>query len=214
MAEKKENFFSKLMSKIVITDDDEDMDDEDYSSENDDYEDIPEVKSRPARSESPKTTYSSYVDDEEEEEYSRPVKAPKVRNKRTANRQQSSYDSSDRSMSSRMEGDTNVISIRRGDKVIFEVCVKKPTSIEDGRIISDTLLEGKAVVLNLEGIDVNLAQRIIDYTGGACYSIGGKLRGVTRYIYLAAPKSIEISGDLIEMIETTANSFGSYNNYY
>ena len=40
----------------------------------------------------------------------------------------------------------------------MEVCVIKPASMEDTREIADTLLAGCTVVLNLEGIDVDIAQ--------------------------------------------------------
>ncbi len=46
----------------------------------------------------------------------------------------------------------------------MEVCVIKPTSVEDAREITETLLANRTVVLNLEGIDVDIAQRIIDFT--------------------------------------------------
>ena len=47
----------------------------------------------------------------------------------------------------------------------------KPASMEDTREIADTLLDNATVILNLEGIDVELAQRIIDFASGACYSL-------------------------------------------
>ena len=53
----------------------------------------------------------------------------------------------------------------------MEVCVIKPSSMEDTREIADTLVDNSTVILNLEGIDVELAQRIIDFTSGACYSL-------------------------------------------
>lgn len=58
----------------------------------------------------------------------------------------------------------------------MEVCVIKPSSMEDTREIADTLVDNSTVILNLEGIDVELAQRIIDFTSGACYSLGGSFR--------------------------------------
>lgn len=53
----------------------------------------------------------------------------------------------------------------------MEVCVIKPTTMEEAREIADTLVDNSTVILNLEGIDVELAQRIIDFTSGACYSL-------------------------------------------
>ena len=37
----------------------------------------------------------------------------------------------------------------------MEVCVIKPTSVEDAREITETLLANRTVVLNLEGLDVD-----------------------------------------------------------
>ena len=49
----------------------------------------------------------------------------------------------------------------------------KPTSVEDAREITETLLSGRTVILNLEGLDLEVAQRIIDFTSGATYAISG-----------------------------------------
>ena len=48
----------------------------------------------------------------------------------------------------------------------MEVCVIKPNSIEDEIEITDTLLNGRTVVINMEGLSVDIAQRIIDFTSG------------------------------------------------
>ena len=54
----------------------------------------------------------------------------------------------------------------------MEVCVFKPTLFDEAREITDTLLSQCTVVLNFEGLDVDLAQRIIDFASGSCYAIG------------------------------------------
>ena len=78
----------------------------------------------------------------------------------------------------------------------MEVCVIKPTSMEDTREIADTLLDNATVILNLEGIDVELAQRIIDFASGACYSLNGTLQKISSYIFVLGPSSVDITGDL------------------
>ncbi len=82
----------------------------------------------------------------------------------------------------------------------MEVCVIKPNSMEDTREIADTLLANCTVVLNLEGIDVEVAQRIIDFACGACYSINGSLQKVSSYIFILTPASVEISGDIQDIL--------------
>lgn len=85
---------------------------------------------------------------------------------------------------------------RSSQTVNMEVCVIKPTSMEDTREIADTLVDNSTVILNLEGIDVELAQRIIDFTSGACYSLGGSLQKVSSYIFILGPSNVDITGDL------------------
>ena len=82
----------------------------------------------------------------------------------------------------------------------MEVCVIKPTSVEDGREITETLLANRTVVLNLEGLDVDIAQRIIDFTSGSCFAISGNLQKIARYIFIITPPSVDISGDFQDIL--------------
>ena len=66
--------------------------------------------------------------------------------------------------------------------------------------ITDTLLSGRSVILNLEGLHVDIAQRIIDFTSGSCYSINGNLQKISSYIFIITPESVEISGDFQELL--------------
>lgn len=90
-----------------------------------------------------------------------------------------------------------VVQMRRSS---MEVSLIKPTSMEDTREICDYLLAGKAVVLNMEGIHMEVAQRIIDFTCGATYSMDGNLQKISNYIFIATPSSVELSGDFPELL--------------
>ncbi len=92
------------------------------------------------------------------------------------------------------------ITRRRSGGSGMEVCVIKPSTFEDSREVTETLLTGRAVVLNFEGLDVDLAQRIIDYTCGTCVAIDGNLRKISNYIFIVTPKSVDISGDLQDLL--------------
>lgn len=85
----------------------------------------------------------------------------------------------------------------------MEVCVIKPASVEDAREITETLLANRTVVLNLEGLDVEIAQRIIDFTCGSTYAISGNLQKISNYIFIITPASVDISGDFQEIISGT-----------
>lgn len=82
----------------------------------------------------------------------------------------------------------------------MEVSLVKPTSLDDAKEICDYLLAGKTVVINMEGITMETAQRIIDFTSGATYSMDGNLQKISSYIFIATPQSVELSGDFQDLI--------------
>ena len=88
----------------------------------------------------------------------------------------------------------------------MEVCVIKPTTIEDAREITETLLQNRTVVLNLEGLDVDIAQRIIDFTSGSCFAIDGNLQKISHYIFIITPASVDVSGDFQDLFGGAFNS--------
>lgn len=77
----------------------------------------------------------------------------------------------------------------------MEVCVIKPSSFEEAREITETLLKDRTIVMNLEGLDVDVAQRILDFTSGSCFAIGGNLQKISMYIFILTPASVDVSGD-------------------
>lgn len=96
-----------------------------------------------------------------------------------------------------------VTSIRQMKKMSdagMEVCVIKPTTVEDAREITETLLANRTVVLNLEGLDVEIAQRIIDFTSGSCFAMSGNLQKISHYIFIITPASVDISGDFQDLL--------------
>jgi cell division inhibitor SepF len=82
----------------------------------------------------------------------------------------------------------------------MEVCVIKPTDVNDAKEITETLLANRTVVLNLEGLDVDIAQRIIDFTSGSCFAMSGNLQKISHYIFIITPASVDISGDFQEIL--------------
>lgn len=85
----------------------------------------------------------------------------------------------------------------------MEVVVVKPTEFEDSREITETLLSNRTVVLNLEGLNVDIAQRIIDFASGSCFAMRGNLQKISHYIFIITPPSVDISGDFQDLISGT-----------
>lgn len=144
-----------------------------------------------------------YLDDEEDVE-----PAPKKFTKAKAVKEEEEYE--DRIPKKTVQPKVTPIrqvSARKLPGSGMEVCVIKPTSVEtDGREITDTLLANRTVVLNLEGLDMDVAQRIIDFTSGSCYAISGNLQKISHYIFIVTPASVDISGDLQDVF---SDAFGN-----
>jgi len=95
---------------------------------------------------------------------------------------------------------TPIRPVKRAANNGMEVCVIKPTSVEEAREITETLLANQTVVLNMEGLDVEVAQRIIDFASGSTYAINGNLQKISNYIFIITPACVDISGDFPEVV--------------
>ena len=165
--------------------DDEDYDDDYYE---DDFEDdideeeerslLAEEQRRQKRSERKSSRRSGY--DEEEGESRQPAPEPEPR--RTSVRTASN----------------KVVPIRTTARGL-EVCICKPKNFGDSTDACEMLLQGRAVVVNLEGIDIMEAQRIMDFISGCIFAISGKMRQISRYIFIFSPENVDISGDYLEL---------------
>lgn len=83
---------------------------------------------------------------------------------------------------------------KRSNIAGMEVYGVKPKNIEDAREITQTLLENKTVVVNLEGLSVAEATRILDFAVGSAYALDASLQKISSAIYIIAPESVDISG--------------------
>jgi len=109
-----------------------------------------------------------------------------------------------KSKTTRSASNNKVTPMRQANKKTnMEVCVIKPTTVDDAREITETLLSGSTVILNLEGLDLEVAQRIIDFTSGATFAINGNLQKISNYIFLVTPTNVGISGDLTDLLNSS-----------
>ena len=183
-------FFDKFLDAVRLNDDDYD-DDEEFFDDDDDFDDISDEPEQPKRRFFSKLSASSKKEEDDfDEDDPIPEPEPKAAPKFSA-----------RQATVKPAPSPKVTPMRKSKGLgSMEVCVIKPTKVEDFREIADTLLSSCTVVLNLEGLDVELAQRIIDFSSGSCYAIGGGLQKVSGYIFILTPASVEISGDIQDLL--------------
>ncbi|MBS4961063.1 MAG: cell division protein SepF [Clostridiales bacterium] len=130
-----------------------------------------------------------YEDDEEELEAPRYIREP-------------SYSAPSRSSSRRNPHPSSVVSINAN--VQMQVVIIKPECYEDAQGICDHIKSKKPVVVNLEKVEYPIAQRIMDFLSGTCYSLDGTIQRVANNIFVIAPMNVDISGDFKEELKTKA----------
>ena len=106
-----------------------------------------------------------FDDDEYDDEYEEKPKKSIFRREKTHDESdEDDYELPAKSQQRPARSNNKVTPMRqpaRRTGVSMEVCVIKPTSVEDAREITETLLSGRTVILNLEGLDLEVAQRMI-----------------------------------------------------
>lgn len=163
-------------------------------------------------------------DDEDDDDDYTPVRSSRNR-KSTSRKSSSSYNSNyNQSQSSYRDSQNHYDNYgsRQQNRVVefsnprpkssgrSEVYVMIPHDTSESQTVADFLKGGKTIVLNMAGLDTTIAQRIIDFVAGSCYALDGTLQAISDNIFIAAPSSIEVSGDLRELINDNAGAPNLY----
>mgnify|MGYP000022811166 CR=1 FL=1 len=83
----------------------------------------------------------------------------------------------------------------------FKVVIMQPDKFEDAQDICDHLKNKKPIVINLENVEKESAQRVIDFLSGAVYALDGNIQKVANGIFLIAPYNVDIMGDFKEELK-------------
>lgn len=199
--------FDKFLDAIKLNDEyDDELFDEEFD---DDFEEEEEEKPKKKFFSKFKRDTESDPDDYRYEE--EPVKQPKSSHKSTAATKAPTPVVTPKPVKQAKQASSKITPMRNAKKATasMEVCVIRPVSMEDTREIADTLVDNCTVVLNLEGVDVDLAQRIIDFTSGSCYSLGGSLQKISSYIFIITPYNVDVSGDFQSILGDAVPSIRS-----
>ncbi len=92
------------------------------------------------------------------------------------------------------------------------VLIFKPVSYDDSQSIIDHLKENKPIIVNLDELENEVAQRILDFVSGAVYALDGNIRKAARNIFVVAPCNIDVSTNVAEGATSVDNGF-NFENY-
>ena len=70
-----------------------------------------------------------------------------------------------------------------------------PRSFNDAQSIADKFKESVPVIVNLQGTDVELSKRLIDFSSGLTYALNGSMQRVADKVFLLTPRNVEVSAE-------------------
>lgn len=89
---------------------------------------------------------------------------------------------------------------RRGG---YTVAVFAPRTVSEATEVADALRARKVAILNLQGADRALLQRVFDFTSGVVYTIDGRMQKLAEGIYLVVPAGVQVdSAQMRDQVES------------
>lgn len=89
----------------------------------------------------------------------------------------------------------------------LQVVLVRPETFDSVGTIADHLRDRRAVLLNLEQTEKNVARRLVDFLSGCAYALDGKIKKVATSTYLVTPFGVDIMGDVMEELENNGIYF-------
>ena len=194
------SFLDKFLDAVKVNDD---YDDDDFLDEaDDDFDD-----------EKPKKRFFKKLDDDYDDDLDDDL--PPVKNTKKEKKEKKEKKTSSATKAAKVTPMYSVKKKTSGSSAgsSNEVCVIKPKQFDESTEIVDALLDNCTVILNLEGLDITLAQHIIDFTAGASYAIDGNIKKVSSYIFILTPEGVDITGDSQEILNDIAGSASMYEGF-
>ena len=81
--------------------------------------------------------------------------------------------------------------------------VVAPASFDAAKDVADRFEASQPVVMDLSAADRELARRLIDFSSGMCYALGGNMERVSPGVYLLTPVGVEVSDEERRRLSTS-----------
>lgn len=91
--------------------------------------------------------------------------------------------------------------VRTMNQASTKVHVVEPAGFNDAQEVGDRLKVTQPVILNLQGLDRDLQRRLIDFSSGLTYALGGSMSRVHDEVFLLTPANVEVSAEEKERLQ-------------
>ena len=149
-----------------------------------------------------------YADDDDDfDEFDEGTAAPARNTSRAAEQDEPAQNTGRRTVGAAAAGaDRNkVVNIHTTAQL--QVVLVKPDRFDNVSEIAEHLRDKRAVVLNLESTNKDVARRLVDFLSGCAYALDGKIKKVAISTYIITPYNVDIMGDLIDELENNGLYF-------
>lgn len=75
-----------------------------------------------------------------------------------------------------------------------QVILFNPKNFDEAGDLVQHLLQGRSVVMTLEGVPTELARRLLDFLSGIAYALQGKITPISAKTYFVTPQNVDILG--------------------
>ncbi|HZJ27895.1 MAG TPA: cell division protein SepF [Acidimicrobiia bacterium] len=99
------------------------------------------------------------------------------------------------------EDPPRVGAIRAVPATSARVHVVEPEGFNDAQDVGDRLKDRQPVILNLQGLGRDLQRRLIDFSSGLAYAVGGSMSRVADQVFLLTPTDVEVSDEEKERLQ-------------
>jgi FtsZ-interacting cell division protein YlmF len=89
----------------------------------------------------------------------------------------------------------------------MKMVVYQPMTYDDTQSIIDNLKNRKPIVVNLENLEIDIAQRVLDFMSGAVYALNGNIHKVTKGIFILVPTNVDISGNIPDDLQGSGSFY-------
>jgi cell division inhibitor SepF len=116
-------------------------------------------------------------------------------------RSSGSYQNSSYQSAVASQNTSKLVNINKGASNI-KVVIYQPRTFDDTKAIVDNLKNKKPVILNIEVLDKDLAQKIFNFCSGALYALDGHIQQISKGIFILAPANVDVTGDVKSELES------------
>ncbi|KQL39513.1 hypothetical protein AN960_11240 [Bacillus sp. FJAT-25509] len=99
-----------------------------------------------------------------------------------------------------------LVSIPGGASLSSKVVLAQPREYAEAQDVADHLKSKKAVVINLQQMQIDQAKRFVDFLSGTVYAISGDIKKIGTNTFICTPDNIDISGTITDMLFEEENS--------